>query len=126
MTAAQRQQVEYLRAKGGSYAFIAGELGLSVNTVKSCCRRAAGHTGSCGHCGAALTPTPGRKARRFCSQRCRAAWWAAHPECLNRKAVYTFACAACGASFTAYGNRGRKYCSHACYTAARYGKAAPV
>ena len=39
MTAAQKQRVEFLRAKGESYAAIADDLGISENTVKSYCRR---------------------------------------------------------------------------------------
>ena len=40
----------------------------------------------------------------------------------NRKAVYHFVCACCGEPFTAYGNENRKYCSHSCYIAGRFGK----
>ncbi len=54
------------------------------------------------------------------SDKCRTVWWNSHPEAVNRKAVYSFTCAHCGKPFTAYGNAGRKYCSHACYIADRY------
>ncbi len=33
-----------------------------------------------------------------------------------------FTCACCGRYFTAYGNNHRKYCSHGCYIAGRFGK----
>ena len=39
MTTAQKQQIEFLRDKGESYATIAYDLGISENTVKSYCRR---------------------------------------------------------------------------------------
>ncbi len=80
--------------------------------------------GTCPECGAAVEQHPGRKRRRFCSDACRRAWWNAHPEMVRRRAVYEFECACCGQPFTAYGNAGRKYCSHACYIADRFGKGA--
>ena len=42
-------------------------------------------------------------------------------ELVKRKAVYTFTCPACGKEFTVYGNSHRKFCSHACYIAYRFG-----
>ncbi|MCD2436127.1 hypothetical protein LQE88_09040 [Acidaminococcus sp. NSJ-142] len=39
---------------------------------------------------------------------------------VKRKAVYTFTCPASGKEFTIYGNRRRKFCSHACYIAYRF------
>ena len=135
MTGTQKQQIHFMRGKGESYAKIAGALGISINTVQSYCRR-NNLTGNfpksmpetvspdfCKQCGKELVRKPGVKARKFCSDECCAAWWAAHPERLNRKALYSFTCPACGATFTAYGNSRRKYCSHACYVADRFGKA---
>lgn len=75
--------------------------------------------GVCEHC---KTDLPGgEQARRFCSAKCRLDWWHQHPERLDRKALYSFTCAHCGQPFMAYGNRNRKYCSHACYVQARFG-----
>ena len=48
-------------------------------------------------------------------------WWTEHPERIRQKAVYEFICAKCGRAFTAYGNKKRKYCSHECYIADRFG-----
>lgn len=39
MNTAQNQRIEFLRGKGESYSSIAGDLGISENTVKSYCRR---------------------------------------------------------------------------------------
>lgn len=39
-----------------------------------------------------------------------------------RKAFYPLICAECGKEFLSYGNRKRKYCSHACYIKARFQK----
>ena len=39
MNSNQKQRIERLRTQGESYAFIAKELGISVNIIKSFCRR---------------------------------------------------------------------------------------
>ena len=125
MTDKQKQQVIILRCNGVGYGTIASQLGVSINTVKSFCRRhslAAPPTDHlCGQCGRPITQNPGRKRKRFCSDACRNKWWNAHLELVKRKAVYTFTCPACGKKFTVYGNRHRKFCSHACYIAYRFG-----
>lgn len=119
-----RERVVELRRRGNSYGDIAEATGTSRNTVKSICRRASildatDAVSGCEQCGVDLPE--GAKARRFCSTECRLAWWHTHPERLNRKAIYEFTCAHCGSPFTAYGNAGRKYCSHACYVRHRFG-----
>jgi len=129
MTVLQKERIALLRSQGESYARIAGALGISENTVKSYCRRnnvgvAIKHEqptpkDACATCGRLLAHTPGSKHKRFCSDGCRMAWWKAHPEAVNRKAVYRFVCLTCGGSFEAYGNANRKYCSRACFGAAR-------
>ena len=129
MTAAQKRRIEFLRCNGWSYAFIADDLGISENTVKSYCRRnnvgiaikqeQPTATNTCANCSCPLRYTPGAKHKRFCSNGCRMAWWKAHSESLNRKAIYRFVCPTCGGSFEAYGNANRKYCSRACFGVAR-------
>ena len=64
---------------------------------------------------------PGRKKKRFCSDSCRMKWWNSHMDKVKRKAIYEFTCLHCGRTFTAYGNSGRKYCSHDCYIEERFG-----
>ena len=95
------------------------------NTVKSFCRRhslAASTAGAvCEQCGKPIEQNPGRKRKRFCCDVCRNKWWNAHLELVKRKAVYTYTCPACGKKFTVYGNSHRKFCSHACYIAYRFG-----
>ena len=131
MTNMQKQRIEYLRGKAESYTAIADTLGVSENTIKSYCRRnglGAGYIEKqtmanegeiCAHCGKPLMHRPGSKKKRFCSDQCRMAWWARHPEAVKRKAVYHFVCPVCGAEFEAYGNAKRKYCSRACSSSAR-------
>ncbi len=127
----QRKTIEKLRNKGAGYKAIAQKLGLSVNTVKSHCRR-NGLTGNrsgtdaievlfCKKCGKKLTQSVGAKQKSFCSDECRLSWWKDHPEKVKRKAYYELTCAYCQKAFYSYGNKNRKYCSHECYIADRFG-----
>ena len=134
----QKERIAVLRSRGESYARIADALDISVNTVQSYCRRnglGAGYVpdkpadesnGVCANCGKPLTQRQGSKKKRFCSDKCRSAWWASHPEQQSRAATYSFTCVHCGKPFTAYGDSKRKYCCHACYVAERFGKAAAL
>jgi endogenous inhibitor of DNA gyrase (YacG/DUF329 family) len=126
------KDISRMRAEGLSYAKIASALDASANTIKSICQRngLGGRTSAlekdltvCQQCGLPIAQQPGRKARRFCSDTCRLAWWKVHPECVSRKAVYTRVCGHCGRTFESYGNKARKFCSHSCYVAHRFGKA---
>lgn len=133
MTDLQKGKITALRNEGYGYATIANSVGLKKNAVVAFCRK-VGLTGVkaensrislnadfCLNCGSLLKQTPGRKKMKFCSDKCRTVWWNSHQNEVNRKAVYSFTCSHCGKPFTAYGNAGRKYCSHACYIADRFG-----
>ena len=135
MTNEQRKKISVLRHQGYGYTAIANAVGLSKDSVKAYCRNhgLAGVKADCNtpveiasdtclNCGAALIHLPGAKRKKFCCPECRQAWWNAHPEQVRRKALYEFICPTCGKPFTAYGNAGRKYCSHACYIKGRYGR----
>ena len=125
MNKIQKEHIELLRAEGQSYTRIAYILGVSVNTVKSFCRRNdPGNVENalkeqCRGCGSSLIQTKGAKQKHFCSDLCRMKWWNAHPEAVNRKAIYKLTCMQCGVEFESYGNKGRKYCSRTCSGAAR-------
>ena len=134
MTGEQKQKIQTLRIQGNSYLQIADSLGLSINTVKSYCRinnlsnsDAFKDTGNeenkehCKQCGKKLVSANKSKPKQFCSDKCRMAWWNAHPEAVKRKAVYKFSCHTCGMDFESYGNSSRKYCSRTCFGAARRG-----
>lgn len=134
MTSGQKTKIAELRSAGFGYANIANALGLTKNQVVSYCHRNGlegekgtvaqadkPEVGCCKNCGKPIVQVPGRKQVKFCSDECCQSWWNSHPEAVNRKAVYTFTCACCGKSFTAYGNKSRKYCSHSCYIAGRFG-----
>lgn len=128
MTDLQKEQVRAMRLQGAGYVKIGQTLGISHNTVRSFCRRngldgeAGKNTVRCQQCGKPIKVVPKQKPRKFCSDSCRTAWWNSHLDSVQRKAVYHFICAACGVEFTAYGNQHRKYCSHACYIADRFGR----
>ena len=135
MTDIQRTQIKNLRLAGYGYKKIAQALCLSVDTVKSYCRKnnlagvMAGNISTsadgktfCKQCGKELVQMPNQKTLLFCSNECRQTWWNAHPELVNKKAYYHFVCICCGAGFVSYGNKKRKYCSHACYIAERFDK----
>lgn len=130
MTGDEKQKVRLMRQQGVGYAQIAASLDISLNTVKSFCRRnnlqsgvvMKTDTGDCRQCGKRLHQEPKRKPRRFCSDKCRLAWWNDNRDKLNRKAVYQLICAHCGKEFESYGNKNRKYCTHACYIKDRFGE----
>lgn len=87
MTTQQLDQIAALRHENYSYQFIADKLSMSMNTVKSVCRRkgfdASGNRKTkqekenatlCRYC---LKPLPAnsRKSAEFCSDLCRTKWW---------------------------------------------------
>ncbi len=133
MTNEQRDKIKALRGQGYGYTAIANSVGLSKGSVKAFCRThgLAGELAEthalteipmalCLQCGKVLEQKPKVKQKKFCCPECRTAWWNSHPDEVRRKAVYSYTCPQCGSAFTAYGNSKRKYCSHACYIAARF------
>ncbi len=134
MNGLQKERIKELRSDGLSYSEIAKQVDVSRDAVISFCRRnglqeikkpiSAVETDAkdvCRECGKPLVQIDGMKRRVFCSKECRIKWWREHPEQMNRKAMYQYTCAHCGKPFSAYGNSRRKYCSHACYIADRFG-----
>lgn len=129
MTNEQKMMVLSLRKQGLGYKRISDRTGVSLNTIKSFCRRASktkdeldhGEQSICQNCGIPIEQTPGRKRKKFCSDRCRNVWWNAHLELVERRAIYEITCAHCGKRFSVYGDANRKYCSHECYIADRFG-----
>ncbi len=127
MTNAEKKQIRDCRKNGMGYKQIATLLNLSVNTIKTFCRRnnltEEGMKPStvCECCGANIQQTEKRKKKRFCSDACRMKWWNSHPEKVRRKAIYHYSCCHCHKPFTVYGNDHRKFCSWNCYIEHRYG-----
>ena len=134
MTDNQKTLIPIYREKGMSYKEIADALVLSINTVKTFCKRnglggvrtIASATDevmvkACECCGNPVSQNPGRKQKRFCSDSCRNHWWNTHMEDVDRRANYECVCECCGKTFSSYGNKKRKYCSHSCYINGRFG-----
>ena len=132
MTENQIRQITKMRERGETYSGIAKALNLSRNTVKSYCQRheigknstliyQVGDISQCEQCGKEIVQNSPKMRKRFCSDKCRNTWWNNHPDLVTRKAVYEHTCRHCGKPFNAYGNARRKYCSHECYIADRFG-----
>ena len=138
MTDIQAKQIREFRMKGVGYKAIASVLGLSRDSVRNYCKSHGldGYASevaaniqeqtqmeiTCPRCGQVIEqPNIGRK-RKFCSEKCRREWWAAHPEESRKKeaAFYEKTCVYCGQHFTVYGNKNRRYCSHECYVHDRF------
>lgn len=135
MTDREKQQIVVYRQEGYSYTSISKMMDLSINSIKTFCKRhglggVTGYSGlapagvhCCENCGKEVVQNAGRKLKRFCSNKCRNAWWNAHQEQVNRKANYAYICPHCKKTFVVYGNANRKYCSHECYIDDRFGGA---
>jgi endogenous inhibitor of DNA gyrase (YacG/DUF329 family) len=129
-----KEQIAQLRADGESYTRIAEILDLSINTIKSVCRRnnlsiASNEAvikradSNCKQCEKPLIHSIGKKRKSFCSDQCRMAWWKVNRGLVKHIACPETRCDLCHKSFHSYGNKLRKYCSHSCYIQARFGRA---
>lgn len=125
MTDLEKHEVMNLRAKGYGCTKIAKELGISVNTIKSFCRRQdiikPNDKHYCKCCGKVVPQNKGRKEKKFCSPACRVKWWNSNLDKVNRKAYEKKTCLKCGKEFMVYGSAPKKFCSHSCYIAFRFG-----
>lgn len=131
MTGKQKLQIKEFREQGYGYTQISKMMELSVESIRIYCKRnglggvaaslGQNNASCCEQCGTAVPQTPGRKHKRFCSDRCRMLWWNSHQDQVKRKANYTCTCAKCSKLFVSYGNKSRKYCSHECYIEDRFG-----
>lgn len=121
MTDDTKRQLSVLKQQGMSYGQISKTLGIPLGSVKSYLSRHKknGEPTYCKSCGKRLKQTKGHRQKKFCNDNCRQHWWKHHQDDLDRRSFYNFTCVWCGKSFTAYGNRKRKYCCRACYLAAR-------
>lgn len=122
----EKKKIDEMRTQGCSYMEIAQRLSLSVNTVKSYCRRnqlsADDRTKApvCKQCGLPLIIIKKKRPKLFCSDKCRMVWWTSH-NMKKAKTVYNGICNYCSKPYISYG-RTQKYCSHQCYIAERFGK----
>ena len=84
MTTDEKSRISELRKQGCTYAKIAEMLSIPESTIKTVCRRTrlAGDADEvkpkCKQCGQPITVKAKCKPRRFCSDKCRTAWWFAN------------------------------------------------
>ena len=133
MTKEEKEQVARHRNNGIAYSEISQALDVSVNTIKSYCRRNGladkkepakedfnEKNTHCKKCDKALTKGSRGKPKKFCSEKCRREWWKENQNQQTGKAYYIIKCNGCDVTFESYGNRDRKFCSHACYIKSRF------
>ena len=136
MTDAQAAQIKELRMRGQGYRAIGVAVGLSRDIVRNFCK-AKGMDGyaramalnmqerlacgkACACCGKEISQPGNGRPRKFCSDKCRRAWWKLHPEAAQRKHTHIEVCAYCKMEFEVNGSRKQKYCSHNCYIKNRF------
>ncbi|MBQ7045526.1 MAG: DUF2116 family Zn-ribbon domain-containing protein [Clostridia bacterium] len=121
MTQQDKTAINRMRLEGHTPSKIAIALGLPAGTVRSYIHRhpTIHNTKHCKNCGKPVLQSEKRREKKFCSDRCRMAWWNTHQDTVNRKAYYNLTCKYCGKEFKSYGNKNRKYCCRACYVASR-------
>ena len=119
MTDFEKEKIQELRQQGFNSSKIAEELGLKSSSVRSYCSRNSVEAPTCPQCGAVVLQSPHRKAKRFCSAKCRMDWWNHHTDLKNRKPHHTQICPICHRTIKCYKAEPRKYCSRSCYAQAR-------
>ena len=140
MTKEQKEELYKLRQTGLGYKSISKILEISVDSVKSYCKRhhlngsaqllelntkvIEENNHLCRCCNNPIRKSKLGRTKKFCSEECRRKWWKTHLDKRTQKetAIYHFTCPHCGKAFSCYGNRKRKYCSHICYIQNRFGE----
>lgn len=117
MTQEQIIKVSEMQKQGFSYKQISDVLQVSVNTIRSYCVRHSKPRYFCQQCGEEIYQNEGRREKKFCSSRCRSAWWNIHRNERTLDNKYLHKCPVCGRRFLGYGDR--VYCSLQCYAEAR-------
>ena len=124
----QKNMIQDLRNSGCGYKEISEQLQISINTVKSYCKRHdltstkkrnSGSVRFCLQCGTEIKQEQHRKTKKFCSDRCRMIWWREHSSLLRTPSKQIFICPVCHEAFAAYSSTKQKYCSRLCYARSR-------
>jgi endogenous inhibitor of DNA gyrase (YacG/DUF329 family) len=115
------QIIHKMLQQGKTSTEISLTLGIPSSTIRPHIRRHPEFYGGkpCKNCGKAMVQPIGRKAKYFCSDKCRLTWWNSHKEFVKKKTFYTLTCQHCGQLFESYGNSKRKFCSRACFNDSR-------
>lgn len=122
----EKQYIVEQRAMGQTFAQIGKELGKTEDAVRMVFNRIVNTdlkdfaspkttTERCVYCGRPLTKNHKGEKRKFCSSRCRNAWWNEK----RRKVPYKNICEHCGRAFISFGNPDRRFCSRKCFMESR-------
>lgn len=126
MTDIQKQKIKLLRSSGKSYRDIAAEMGLKESTVKTYCNRSgltdkdislirSKQKNKCLYCGAEIYQISKQKPKKFCSDKCRFAWWNKNRELKIKRALCTIKCRGCGKTLIQKPKtKPRRFCSDRC------------
>ena len=118
MTEQQKKVILRLRKHGLSYADISNITGISVSTIKAhFYRHKQLDAIRCKLCGKIVPQGDSIREKHFCDSRCYGRWWRSQAE--RPRTVYKKECAFCGKPFKAVSKKQQKYCSRACFNAAR-------
>lgn len=129
MDSEEKLKIRKMRSQGETYARIAEIIGLSMNTVKSFCRRNElkcldledrKTKDTCKNCNKKLIIQEKQKLKIFCSDACRFKWWNKNRDKMDKKATCIIKCKHCRKKFEGYINIKRLFCSHSCYISYRY------
>lgn len=127
MTNEQKRTICSMRESGVPVNSIAEQLGLSINTIKSFCKRnhvLSGHIRNsnvhfCLQCQTKIPQAPHRKEKKFCSDKCRQLWWTENSALIPRNSQVERVCPVCKKSFLSYKSKHRIFCSRTCYGASK-------
>ena len=117
MTTEQKLEIDKMRKVGYSMQTISDELQIPVGTIKSYLSR-RNPAPRCAYCNQVIPREMHRKNKRFCSDRCRNAWW--RNNCNASKTAVKVVCPVCGTAFTSFPSKHQTYCSKACAGRARW------
>ncbi|HEM4248729.1 sigma-70 region 4 domain-containing protein [Streptococcus suis] len=125
MTPEQKESIMTLRADGLGYKAIATRLSISVNSVKSFCKRQKvsqpeKNNQECELCSHSFGVESKANNKRFCSNECRMKWWNRNKGNIRRVSQVEHSCQYCQKKFKAYLHERRKFCSHQCYIKERF------
>lgn len=123
MTNEQKQAIASMRDAEVPIPSIAEQLRLSVNTIKSFCKRHGIHSGNqssknilfCLQCHKEIPQAEHRKEKKLCSDKCRQLWWAENAALIPRDSQIERICPVCKKTFLSYKSKHRIYCSRTCY-----------
>jgi len=133
-----RKSIFKMKSQGLRNYAVASMLGLKKDTLHEFCKKyhlcgpeevirlniieLVQHNIICPQCYGPIRHKKRGRRKRFCTEKCRRAWWKEHEEARNRnpKSWYSNQCLACGKYFVVYGNHCQKYCNRECYLNHRY------